>query len=150
MNSPFESDSLFGVHIDDTTKSHLRTAAIWARIIAMVAFVSYGINLIVAFIGKNPTLGDGEYSAIAASAGRTSQIAGALIGAIIGVIINLFLFRFAKYTTEAVDRQSQASLEMGFNGLKVYFKILGIIMLIFLILAGLVLLLVLLGQGIKS
>jgi hypothetical protein len=134
-------DILSDLSFDEAARSHVRAAATWARIVAIVAFISYAINLLVAFAGTTPQLEEAS-SAFGGSASRTSQIAGTLITVIIGVIINLFLLRFANNAKEAVDKLSQGSLENGFNALSVYFKILGILLIIAMVFVVLAMLLV--------
>lgn len=150
MNTEYGNENLFNVGIDDTARNHLRTAATWARIIAIIAFISYAVNIIVAFLGKKATTFESaEVSGLAASAGRGADIASALIGAIIGIILNIFLLRFASNTKEAMDNLSQGSLETGLNGLRTYFKMSAILLIIAGIFVLLALLLVLAGGGLS-
>jgi hypothetical protein len=148
MNTEYGNENLFNVGIDDTARNHLRTAATWARIIAIIAFISYAVNIMVAFLGKKagPFASD-EVSGLAASASRGSEIVSALIGAIIGIILNIFLLRFGSNTREAMDNLSQGSLETGLNGLRAYFKMTAILLIIGGVFLLLALLLVIAGDG---
>lgn len=140
MENQIQQEDLFDVEIDATAKSLISDIATWAKIVAVSAFVSYGISLVVAVMGKND-LGTG----FAASTGKASQIASALVGVIIGVIINIFLYKFAVEAKHGIEHIDQGRLESGFNNLRIYVKILGIIMIIVLVFSVLALMLVGLG-----
>jgi uncharacterized membrane protein YhdT len=150
MNTGYENENIFNVGIDDTARNHLRTAATWARIIAIIAFASYAVNIITAFLGKKAGGFTGEeVSGLAASASRGSEIISAIIGAVIGIILNIFLLRFGSNTREAMDNLSQGSLETGLNGLRSYFKMSAILLIIVGIFVLLALLLLLAGGGLS-
>lgn len=146
MENQYKSEELFEVAVDSTSKSLIRDIALWARIIAITAFVSYGVSLIVSFFGNNAL----ENSISGGVTGKGTRITGALIGAIIGVIITLFLFRFSKEAKNAIDGINQGQLETGFNNLRIYFKILGIIIIIFLVIFLLALFFGVLGTMVRS
>lgn len=145
MENQIQQDDLFDVEIDATAKSLINDIATWAKIVAVSAFVSYGISLVVAVMGKND-LGTG----FAASTGKASQIGSALVGAIIGVIINIFLFKFAVEAKHGIEHIDQSRLESGFNNLRIYCKILGILLIIALVFSVLALLLVGVGGGLQQ
>jgi hypothetical protein len=143
MENQIQQEELFDVEIDATAKSLINDIATWAKIVAVSAFVSYGLSLVVAVMSKSEI-----ESGFAASAGKASQIASALVGAVIGVIINIFLFKFAVEAKHGVEHMDQGRLESGFNNLRIYVKILGILLIIALVFFVLALLVALLGRGI--
>ena len=135
MENQANTEDIFDIAIDAKAKSLISDIALWAKIVAIVGFVSYGISLIVAFLGKN-SMGQNDLGVVS----RTSQIVGTLIVVIIGVIINLFLYRFSIEAKNGVEGVNQGQLETGFNNLRTYFKILGILTIIIISIMALALL----------
>ena len=138
-------DNIFKISFDDNGRDQLQTITLWAKISAICAFIGYAIALLAAFIGKVP-VSEFEGNATAASFGRASLITGALISAIIGTAINYFLYRFAVDAKQGLSNIDQAKLNQGLSSLKTYFKILGIILLICLIIVALVILFAILAS----
>ncbi|HXB44612.1 MAG TPA: hypothetical protein VNV85_11165 [Puia sp.] len=139
MENQNRPDTIFNLSFDDSSRDNLRTIALWARICAISAFIGYAIALIAAFIGK-VQLSSNEASGIGATFGKSSLIAGALVSAIIGCAINYFLYRFAVSAKEGLESDNQVKLNEGLINLKTYFKIVGILLLIVLIICGLAIL----------
>lgn len=105
-------DNFFNIAFDETTRAEVRKAASWARICTLCAFIGYGIALIVAGFG------------------HTGTFLSTLITVGIGVLVNYYLYRFATATTKGVDSMDNIKTNEGFNGLRVYFRILGILIII--------------------
>ncbi|HLX91645.1 MAG TPA: hypothetical protein VKR32_08180 [Puia sp.] len=147
-----QQDSIFKLGFDENAKELLKSLALWAKICSVCAFIGYGINLIVAFLGRgNSRLSEESFNAVStANYSRAGAIASALISAAIGCAINYFLYRFSIETNRGVNNLDQFQLNEGFANLKTYFKILGIILVIALILFGLVFLGVLASGGVKE
>jgi hypothetical protein len=146
MESQNQLDSFFKISFDDNAREQLKTIALWAKICAICAFVSYAIALVVAFLGKTRTTAFGDENAVVASTTKVAAIAGAVISAVIGYAINYFLYRFATDAKKGLDSIDQVKLNEGLINLKTYFKILGIIVLIALIICGLVILVGIFGS----
>lgn len=128
-------DNFFNLVFDENTRTNIRTAAQWARIAAICNFVGYAIGLVVAFFGR-PTqytqyTQSDEGNRITAVT-QTSSILGALIAVAIGVCINYFLYRFATRTVQGMDAMDSVKSNEGFNDLRLYFKICGIIAIVVL------------------
>lgn len=138
-NNINQGDSMFNLSIEGAARDFLSTAATWARIIAIVGFVSAGLSILQAIIGKPGQTG----ATIVGSA------LGAIIGAAITVAINIFLFRFATNTTASLSNMNQVQFNEGVNNLRTYFKIVGILLIIVLSLAVLVVMFFGLGRGLR-
>ena len=136
MENYDQDNSFLKVTFDDNAREQLKAIALWAKICAICAFVSYAIALVVAFLGKTKTVAFGNENAVIASTSKVAAIAGAVISAIIGCAINYFLYRFAIDAKKGLDSIDQVKLNEGLLNLKTYFKILGIIVLIALIICG--------------
>jgi magnesium-transporting ATPase (P-type) len=139
-NTTNQNDNLFNLSIEGAARDLLVAAATWARIIAIVGFVSAGLSVLAAMIGKPDDSG----------ASIVGGVIGAMIGAAIAVAINIFLFRFATNTLASVSNMSQVQFNEGISNLKTYFKIVGIIVIIVIVLVLLVFMFYGLGRGIQS
>jgi len=122
-------DNFFNISFDTATRAQVRQAAVWAKICALCAFAGYAIALIVAFFGRLNNLTDIEGAQLGASF-RSGSILGAILSAVIGVFINYFLYRFAVSTIKGIDAMDNVATNDGFNHLRRYFRILGILIII--------------------
>ena len=130
---------MFNISIEGAARDFLATAATWARIIAIVGFITAGLSVLEAIIGKQGETG----------ASIIGSTLGAIIGAVITVAINIFLFRFATNIMSSLSNMSQVQFNEGVNNLRTYFKILGIIMIIVLSLVVLIVMFYGLGKGLR-
>src|SRR5687768_14312337 len=87
MQTEPSSNDFFTLGIDPHSRELLRTSATWAKIIAIVGFISAGISILTSVISSVATSAN-----VFASIG---PIGGSLIMAAITVSLNLFLLRFA-------------------------------------------------------
>ncbi len=110
-----EQDKLTGIFDFSFTaklKDDLRTAAIWAKLAAIFSFIGSAVALVESM--------------------RLGNIFSAFISAAISVTIAIYLFNFGSKTKKAIEATDQPELEEGLNSLRLYFKILGIILIIVL------------------
>ncbi|NII25727.1 hypothetical protein HB364_11575 [Pseudoflavitalea sp. X16] len=138
-NNSNQADNIFNISVEGNARELLLTAATWARIIAIVAFISAGLSVLNAIIGK-PGLG---------GAASIFSIMVALIMAAISVVINLFLYRFASNSIESSSNMSQVQFNEGIGNLKNYFKIVSIFIIIVLSLMVLGFIFLGLGRGFR-
>jgi hypothetical protein len=129
-NQPIPSTtSLFDIAFDEATRMQIKQAAVWAKITALCAFVGYGVVLIVAIFAPRG-YADREIGGV--NVVQTSNLAGAVLSAALGTFINYFLYRFAAATARGMNTMDSTSTNEGFNNLRRYFKILGILIIIVL------------------
>lgn len=126
-------DNFFNIAFDASMRAQIRQAAVWAKICTLSAFVGYVIVLVVAFFGQYSP----ELESIEGNSLRTMSVVSALISTAFGAIINYFLYRFAVATIRGMDSMDNVKTNEGFNNLRIYFKIYGIILIIVLSLAAL-------------
>ena len=126
-------DNFFNIAFDAAMRAQIRQAAVWAKICTLCAFIGYAIALVVAFFGQYSP----EIEAVEGNYVRTTGIVSALISTAFGAIINYFLYRFAVATAKGMDSMDNVKTNEGFNSLRIYFKIYGIILIIVLSLAAL-------------
>ena len=133
MEIPQQSENTFQLSIHEEAKQELKTLSIWAKIVAITAFVSYGLNLLIAIIGKTS-----DAVELSGGASRVGTVIGAIIAIAIGVPLNMYLYNFARSTLASLQSSDANHLEEGFYNLRGYFKFLGVLMIIILVCAGLV------------
>jgi hypothetical protein len=134
MENQQQSENIFGLTINEVAKQELSTLCTWARITAITAFISYGLGLIAAFVGKQYNEG------VNAEASKIGAVISAIVILAIGVPLNLYLLNFTKSTMASLRSSDTMKLEIGTTNLKMYFKFLGILMIIALVLIGLAIL----------
>src|SRR5688572_24988231 len=93
--------NLFQLSIDNETREELQRCAYWAKIIALTAFLSAALSMILAFISP-------EYESQ-----RTLMIMLTVMMTAISVVINIFLYRFATKTTSAINNLNQEEFAEG-------------------------------------
>ena len=141
MENQQQSENVFGLTIQEEARQVLKTLSIWARIVAITAFVSYGLAFVVAIIGRQYSDSPYPYTGSA----RAGGIIGALIMLAIGIPLNLYLYNFAKSSLASIASSDTNQLENGFYNLRKYFKFLGILFVIILVCFGLIVLFAILG-----
>ena len=138
MEEQNTTEGLFNLSLDQEAKSLLKTTTVWAKIVAIIAFVEAGVNLVSSFFGGSNAV----------------QVAGAffasLIGVLITVLLNIFLYRFAQKTNDALASSNQQSFIDGINNLRNYFKILGILLIIVMSLFIIVMIFVFITIGLSG
>lgn len=149
-----ENTALFSLSIDPATKAQLSETATWARFLAVAGFV---FLLLVVFFGLYSTLVISRYEDVFNGyPGRRGIMDSIGVGvAAMYVIVSivaffplLFMFRFANQMQRALSFNNQALLNASFQNLKIYFRYLGVVTVIFLVLMLLFMLVGLLGKAV--
>lgn len=141
MENTSPESTLFEFTYDEELKNSLHAAAQWAGIAALASFISTILGVISFFIQRARL--DAiyrEYAAYGVSRpAMTSNLISALISFVIGVLLFVFLIKFSQKTKSGLESGNGFLLNEGFAGLTVYFRIIGVILIIaiVLMLAGL-------------
>jgi hypothetical protein len=139
MEQNYLSDKPYNIEIDQTSKDHFKTITTWARIIALINFISAGLSILRVFTKAS---------------GNVAVLIGALFGTLIwiGIVIMLYLFllRFANKTNNAIETQSQEHFNAGISSLKSFFQVYGILLIIVLSLCLIVFMFAGLGMMMRS
>jgi membrane-anchored glycerophosphoryl diester phosphodiesterase (GDPDase) len=146
MNTGTSSDALFSLTIDPVTKAHLTETAKWARFLAILGMVVLVLGLVVAVMGTTvfttfmgmPTGVDGPTEDSLFDAARVGMLLAMLILSAIIFVPLLFLLRFANDMRRAMASNDQNRLNSAFYNIKSYFRYLGILSIIFLVLYGVI------------
>lgn len=126
MEQPSIFDNVFDIRIDQESQGLLKTITRWAKMIAVLGFVSMGLTLIHSVLlklWKDPDAA-GPVELKALEAGLTIVIV------IISITLNILLYRFATHTARSLETMSQESFNAGTNHLRNYFKMMGILMIV--------------------
>ena len=126
-----EQQELPKVKIDDTAYLYLLTATGWARTIAILGLVGSGLSFVATI------------QQVAMGLGGGSSIVTGVITLAFSILLNLVLLRFANQTSAGLQQDSHQQFNAGIGQLSLYFKIMGIVVLI-----GISLLVLVLSMGI--
>ena len=143
FNSMEENQALFSLTIDPGTKAYLNETAKWAKFLSIVAMIVlilvFLFTVLSASVLDNAsfvTLGgtSTRVSEGASNSVRIGMIIGSLIMIAIGFIPLFYLLQFANRLKKALAANQQNVLNESFYNLKRYFRFLGIVVIIVLIL----------------
>ncbi len=115
-NQPVQQD-LLDVEVTEELRSNFGSAAIWAKLAAVISIISATVNVVANIIVSN-----------------WSGLVGAMIGAGISLLCAVFLLRFANSIIKGVGDDDQSFFNDGLYHLSVYFKVLGVLMIVAIIL----------------
>jgi hypothetical protein len=133
------NQSLFSLNIDPVTKVHLSETAKWARFLAIVGIISL-VLMVVLIIGFLIFMSSGDLDSPYANNtlfpgfGVAMAIYYVIIAAIWFIPL-LYLLRFSGGMRAALNGNDQQALNASFMNLKACFKFVGIVTIIFLVLA---------------
>lgn len=119
MEANTENASIFNFELNETSKLHLQGLSQWAKITAIVGFISVGLSVLTTLIVL------GKYGT---SVG--SSMGSGLISWVISVLLNVILFGASKSLLNAIANTDQGSLDKGFSELARYLRIVGILCII--------------------
>ena len=138
-----ENQALFSLTIDPGTKAYLNETAKWAKFLSIVAMIVlilvFLFTVLSASVLDNATLvtlggASTKVSEGASNSVRIGMVIGSLIMVAIGFIPLFYLLHFANRMKKALASNQQNTLNESFYYLKRYFKFLGIVVIIVLIL----------------
>jgi len=134
-----QETSLFELNIDSAGKTNLTDAAKWAKFLAIVGMISCVLIVVIGIIAATAisNLSDfqrgygGRRSYDSGGMGVTLMITYIFI-AVIYFFPCLFTLRFSNHMQNAIRANDQASLNESFKNLKVTFRYMGILTIIFI------------------
>jgi len=139
LENTLDSNMNTGLELSGESKTYLKEASKWAKFLSIVYFVFIGLfaigmmfagSMMAAFL---PSSGMGMSGAAMTGAMLVYFLA---IGALI-FVPTLYLYKFATMTGNAIDAGDTATLTEGLKNMKSYWKFMGILMLVFVVLYGL-------------
>lgn len=149
-----ENESLFSLSIDPATKVHLSETARWARFLSIAGMV-FIIFLVALGIYSSLTISRYEdmFNGYPGQRGFMDSVGVGVavmyvIMAMVAFFPLLFMLRFANQMRAALSSNNQALLNSSFQNLKIYFRYLGIVTIICIVLTALSLFMGIVGRAV--
>lgn len=148
------SSSLFSLNIDPVTKANLGETAKWARFLAIIGMIVLVLALAITvysviFLGSAGSAFSPDAGYNVNTAFNDNMRIGVIIGSVIMLAVAffplLFLLRFANDMRKALNGNDQQRLNTSFQNLKIYFRYLGILVLIVLVIYAIIFTLTIVG-----
>jgi Family of unknown function (DUF5362) len=124
---PFQENNLLQFNINEETKTHLNGIAQWSNIYALLSFVNLGLGLVTTIYSLFLL---SKYDSYATG---ISNLIGFLFSAFISLLLNITLFTAAKNIKAGIDDNEQSQFNIGIRKLNSFFKIMGILFIIFMV-----------------
>lgn len=135
QTAPSSTESnLFELQIDHEVSSHLRETARWAKFLSIVGFVFIGLILVFLAIAGSRLASLSYSSPIGAAMGSGGVVQIVLLFAMIAFYFFpcLFTFNFSNKMLQALRNNDQYTLVSSFRQLKLCYKFVGILTLVFI------------------
>jgi len=122
--------------LDNAVLGHLKESGTWTRFLGITGFIFSILIAIVAIFASSKIAEIGAYRSYY---GSGSNIIGItvmivyLLAAVIMFIISMFLYKFGKNIKTAIAESSQEKLTTSFLNLKLHFRTVGIMTIIYLV-----------------
>ena len=129
--------SLFDISFDENVKQNLKGAATWGGIAAIASLIGSVLGLVNYFVAKGKI---DRYSVGYREARQASDIGGFIsvaISLIIGIFLFVFLNKFSRMSKSGVDAGDPHLINEGLGSLSVYFRFIGVLVIIMIVLVGL-------------
>jgi hypothetical protein len=138
LNQP--DSSLFSLNLDPATSSSLRSAASWAKVMAIVGFIFGVLFIVMGFLVQNAldTRYNNDYEALGSR--NTPNVAGSigliayLIMGLVCIFSSIFAINFGNKIARALNGNDQNSLNAGFASVRNYFAFWAVLMILGLLL----------------
>jgi hypothetical protein len=112
-------DNFFNISFDSVVCDQLRQCSFWAKVVAISSFAGYLVVLYLWLFG---------HGGVSLSGAMIILLGVALVGG--GVTANWYLYRFAAKIGRGVGSLDAVPVNQGFGGLRQYFKIAAIVMIV--------------------
>ena len=151
------SSSLFSLSIDPVTKSHLNDTAKWARFLAIAGIVLLSLALIFTILSVT-VFPNSTYSRLTVNGVEEDRLTATMkivlaicitIAFLIAFFPMWYLLQFSNQMKKALYNNDQQALNFSFLNIKRYFRYVGIIMIIVLVVYGLAFVFVGLGIAMR-
>jgi hypothetical protein len=125
MNQIGGSDIFGDLNVDAEAKSTLQSIVKWAKIAAIVGLISAALMILVSVSSIVKSSGGQVLSGI-----MRATLIFIIPVAIAMLVLNIFLVRFAASTGGGIENANQSVFNQGIGLLKMYFKSLGVIIIV--------------------
>lgn len=108
-----EEKTLLNLSVTPRLREILNTVVTWARIVAIVNFVSVPFDF---------------YASL-----KDREIMSGIIGAVVTVILNVYLINFSSKVKRGLDATDQQEFNDGIDNLRKYFRLVGIFIILLMV-----------------
>lgn len=122
------------LEIDEFSRHQLAGAARWARFISVAGFILGGLMIVSGFF-VNQVMSGAPQNVLPPGMMKGLLTAVYFLGGTIMVLVSFFLFRFAKQAVTALAFNRNDYLAHSFKNLKMVYKVIGLIIIIYLALS---------------
>ncbi len=128
------------LQVDSIAYGHLSETAKWAKFLSIIGFIITALIVIMALFAGSlfSTLGGGIGSAGIIGTGLLSGLY--LVFAVVYFVLSLYMYRFAVKMQVALQAPDQGNFNSSLLNLKLVYRIMGIITIVYLALVALVML----------
>lgn len=116
------NDNLFDLSVDTTARDLLKSAATWAKIVAIIGLSSAALGVVQAFLVSR--------NVGSTAMGTASNVLISIIVVAFSVILNIFLLRFATSMQSGLRGVNQPQFNAGVSNLALYWKVMGIFIIV--------------------
>ena len=124
---------LFQLNIDMNANIALRSAASWAKVLAIVGFIMGILFVIFGFLVQNAMRSGGYYGRSSSMIGSYGLVVYLILG-IVMIVSSVFALNFANKVTAALTANDQVALAAGIGAARNYFAFWAVLCIIFLLL----------------
>jgi magnesium-transporting ATPase (P-type) len=140
MENTNTDQSIFEMGFDEQVRQELKGAATWGGFAAIVSLSGSILSMVAYFIVK-PKVGkygiNSNQEAEITQFANTSGFVSAVFTLIIGVILFYLLNKFSRSAKNGLANNDNYFINEGLGSLSSYFKFIGVLLIIVLVLAGL-------------
>ncbi len=121
------------IHVDEIAYGHLKETAKWGKFLGLLGFVLSGLLALVGiFAGSMITTLMERSGSTAGPVGAGTLTMIYIIGALIYFFMSLYLYRFAVKMQAALNTTNQETFNESLSNLRMLYRMMGIIMIIYL------------------
>ncbi len=131
-----QNTSLFSLNLDAQNSYTLRSAASWSKVLGVVGMILGLLFIVLGIMVQQAVSRYGEYRSTGLSASTIGNMGMAvyLVVGLIMIVSSIFALSAGNKLSQALRANDQASLNAGFAGIRNYFAIWAIVIIITLLL----------------
>lgn len=140
MENTHTDQSLFEINYDENIKQQMKGAAQWGGLAAIVSIIGSGLGVVGYFVEKQKGssityTGYNDYQV--QKAADTGGFVSVVISLIIGIVLFYFLNKFSRSVKKGLETNDNYFINEGLGSLSSYFKVIGILLIVVIVLVGL-------------
>lgn len=134
------------LEIDEFSRHQLAETARWSRFVSIAGFILGGLMIVSGFF-VNQVMSGAPQNVLPQEMMKGLLTAVYFLGGMIMVLVSFFLFRFAKQAVTALAFNRNDYLAHSFKNLKMVYKVIGMIIIVYLALSIISMIFTVIGGG---